>query len=115
MNKPYTLLTERQKTLIVNNVLAAVTDINKLNNIGYHFLYLSCGFIAHYNRYGFINYYSTESLRDDIITNAQMNQWNNFHLGDRDYDHQMEKKEIYNRILVGLGAEYKASNWLRYY
>ena len=102
-----TSLTERQKTLIVNNVLAAVTDINKLNNTGYNFLYLASGFIAHYDRYGFINYYSTESLRDDIITNAQMNQWNNFRKGDRDYEYMMAKKDVYNHILAGIGEAEK--------
>jgi hypothetical protein len=107
-----TPLTERQKTLIVNNVLAACKDINKLNGTGYNFLYLASGFIAHYNRYGFIDYYTRESLTQDIIDNARINQWNNFRLGDRDYEYMMAQKDIYNRILDGLGHKYEpVSRW----
>ena len=107
-----TPLTERQKTLIVNNVLAACKDITRLNNIGYKFLYLCSGQIAHYNRYGFIDYYTRESLVDDLIANAHQNQWSNFHIGDRDYEYMMSKKETYNKILEGLGYTYNPiSRW----
>jgi hypothetical protein len=99
----FTPLTPRQKTLLVNNVLSACKDIRTLKKNGYHFLYLSSGMIAHYNRGGFIDYYMDNDLATDIINNAQMNQWNNFRFGDRDYDYMMEKKDIYNRILAGLG------------
>ena len=47
-----TPLTERQKTLIVNNVVKAVKNIDSLNQTGYRFLYLSSGFIAHYDLHG---------------------------------------------------------------
>jgi hypothetical protein len=105
-------LTERQKTLIVNNVLRACKDIHLLNNTGYHFLYLTNGMIAHYNRSGFVDYYETESLRDDIIANARMNQWLNFHKGEQNYEYMMAKKDVYNRILEGLGYTYDpASRW----
>lgn len=93
---------ERQKTLIVNNVVRAVNDIEKLNRTGYKYINLCSGFIAHYNLYGFIDFYSRNSLREDILRNAEMNQWRNFRPGDRDYDYYMAKAEIYNRILEAI-------------
>ena len=94
-----TPLTERQKTLIVNNVIKAVKNIDNLNKTGYNFLYLASGFIAHYNLYGFIASYTGQSLKRDIISFAGQNQWNNFRPGERDYDYYMAKKDVYNRIL----------------
>ena len=93
------LLTERQKTLIINNVVAACKDISKLNKQGYNFLYLASGFIAHYDRYGFMAHYSDGSLKETIKANREFNQWNNFKPGTPDYDYYMQKKEIYNKIL----------------
>ena len=96
-----TPLTERQKTLIVNNVVKACKNIENLNKTGYNFLYLASGFIAHYNLYGFISAYSQPgALKRDIINNARMNQWNNFRPGERDYEYMMAKKDVYNRILA---------------
>jgi len=95
-----TPLTERQKTLIVNNVVKACKDITQLNKTGYNFLYLASGFIAHYNLYGFIDYYENTSLKHDIISNAGQNQWKNFRPGERDYDYYMSKADVYNRILA---------------
>ena len=92
-------LTERQKTLIVNNVVKACKNIDNLNKTGYNFLYLASGFIAHYDLYGFISSYTGQSLKRDIISFAGQNQWNNFHPGERDYDYYMAKKDVYNRIL----------------
>ena len=94
-----TPLTERQKTLIVNNVVKACKNIDNLNKTGYNFLYLASGFIAHYDLYGFIANYTGESLKRDIISFAGQNQWNNFRPGERDYDYYMAKKDVYNRIL----------------
>ena len=94
-----TPLTERQKTLIVNNVVKACNNIDNLNKTGYNFLYLCSGFIAHYNLYGFIANYTGQSLKRDIISFAGQNQWNNFRPGERDYDYYMAKKEVYNSIL----------------
>ena len=94
-----TPLTERQKTLIVNNVIKAVKNIDNLNKTGYNFLYLASGFIAHYDLYGFIASYTGKSLKQDIISYAGQNQWNNFRPGERDYDYYMAKKDVYNRIL----------------
>lgn len=97
-----TPLTERQKTLIVNNVVKACKDITSLNRAGYNFLYLASGFIAHYDLYGFIANYTGQSLKRDIISFAGQNQWNNFRPGERDYDYYMAKKDVYNRILKAI-------------
>jgi len=54
------------------NVLAAFKDIEKLNKSGYNFLYLLCGFIAHYNYYGFIQYYRDHSLKQDFLDSSDV-------------------------------------------
>ncbi len=97
-----TPLTERQQTLIVNNVLRACKDITKLNKTGYNFLYLASGFIAHYNMYGFIDHYSRYSLVENILRNTNANMWNNFRKGDQNYDYYMSKAAVYKKILAGL-------------
>lgn len=97
-----TPLTDRQKTLIVNNVVAACRDIEKLNKTGYNFINLASGFIAHYNLHGFIAHYSNHSLKNAILENSRQNQWNNFRPGEKDYEYYMSKKEVYNRILSAI-------------
>jgi hypothetical protein len=92
-------LTERQKTLIVNNVVKAVKNINSLNKTGYKYLYLCSGFIAHYDLYGFIDFYSYVNLKNDIIGFANQNQWKNFRPGERDYEYYQSKADVYARIL----------------
>lgn len=94
--------TEKEKTLIIKNVLSASKDINKLNKRGYNFLYLASGFIAHYNLQGFIDYYKNNSLINDILNNKKFNQWNNFNSSDKNYDYYMSKKQVYNAICDGL-------------
>ena len=96
---PYT---ERQATLIVNNVVRATRDITKLNRTGYNYLYLCSGFIAHYNVHGFKDYYTRNSLAADILRNVEMNQWRNFRPGDKDYEYYMAKADIYRRIVEAL-------------
>ena len=93
-------LTERQKTLIVSNVVKACRNIDNLNKTGYKYLYLCSGFIAHYDLYGFIASYTGESLKRDLISYAGQNQWKNFRPGERDYEYYMSKAEVYNRILA---------------
>ena len=101
-------LTERQKSLIVNNVVKASDDINKLNKTGYNFLYLANGFIAHYNLQGFKSHYDDEgfftqaNLKQSILDNQRSNQWDNFHPSDVNYDYYMSKKDVYNRIVAKL-------------
>ena len=96
-----TPLTERQKSLIVNNIVAACKDIKKLNKTGYNFLYLCSGFIAHYNLGGFISAYDyPNALVRNIMSNVRVNQWNNFSPSDPDYAYMMSKKDVYNRIVA---------------
>lgn len=96
-----TPLTERQKALIVSNVVKACKNIDNLNKTGYKFINLCSGFIAHYDLYGFISAYSEpNSLKRDIISYAGQNQWSNFRPGERDYEYMMAKKDVYNRILA---------------
>jgi hypothetical protein len=95
-----TPLTERQKTLIVNNVVKACKNIDSLNKTGYNFINLCSGFIAHYDLYGFISHYSDYSLKQDILSFAGQNQWKNFRPGERDYEYMMARKDVYNRILA---------------
>lgn len=94
--------TERQKTLIVNNVINACNYIERLNVTGYRYLYLCCGFIAHYDIEGFKQYYDNHSLADDIRENIHANSWLNFKPNDRDYDYYMDRKDIYKRIFERL-------------
>ena len=95
-------ITEKQKTLIVNNIIKACDDINKLNGTGYKFIYLASGFIAHYNLQGFkANYDLVDcgySLADAILANESANKWLNFREGDRDYLYYKSKADIYQRI-----------------
>lgn len=96
-----TPLTERQKSLIVSNVVKAVKNIDNLNSTGYKFINLCSGFIAHYDLYGFIAHYGDRgSLKRDILSYAGQNQWNNFRPGERDYEYMMAKKDVYNRIVA---------------
>lgn len=94
-----TPLTERQKTLIVNNVVRACKNIDTLSMTGYRFINQACGFIAHYNLQGFREYYRQNDLKGDIRRNGYMNEWNNFRPGDRDYDYYMAKRDVYRRIM----------------
>jgi hypothetical protein len=101
---PYT---ERQKTLIVNNIVRACGDIEKLNRTGYKFIYLAQGFIAHYDLYGFRAAYAVPgSLAWDIMRNCSINQWNNFHSSDPDYAYYMSKRDVYNRIVAEIRERY---------
>lgn len=101
-------LTDIQQTRIVNNVISACRDINKLNKTGYDFLYLASGFIAHYDINGFKAYYSEPgSLQRDIEDNARFNQWHNFRKGEQNADYYHSKRDTYNAILGRLcAAEY---------
>jgi hypothetical protein len=104
MITPYT---ERQKALIVKNILAACEDIEMLNNTGYKFIMSCSGFIAHYDLNGFKSTYSNDrELIHDIIMNGRYNQYNNFHSCDKDYAYYMSKKDIYNTILKELTNVY---------
>jgi len=96
-------ITEKQKSLIVNNIVKACDDIHKLNGTGYKYIYLASGFIAHYNIHGFkANYDLVDcgySLADDILANAAANRWDNFNPGDDNYEYYKSKADIYKRIV----------------
>ena len=97
MITPYT---EKQSTMIVNNVLKAINDPSKLSKQAYKYLYLCGGFIAHYDHQGFIYYYNRSGkLKQDLLDNARINQWLNFTPIDRDYQYYQSKARIYNRII----------------
>ena len=99
-------ITEKQKSLIVNNILKACDDIEKLNGTGYKYLYLASGFIAHYNLNGFKGYYTGSSLSRDILVNEHSNKWNNFREGDKDYLYYKSKADVYSRICNKLRIDY---------
>ncbi len=102
-----TPLTPRQQTLIVNNIVAACGDIEKLNKSAYRWLNLASGFIAHYDLYGFRAAYSAPgSLARDIMRFVSQNEWNNFHSTDRDYLYYMNKKDTYRRIVTEIQRRY---------
>jgi hypothetical protein len=90
--------TEKQKSLIVNNIVKACDDIEKLNGTGYKYIYLASGFIAHYNLNGFKCHYSGSSLADAILNNENSNKWNNFREGDQNYQYYKSKADVYQRI-----------------
>ena len=95
-------ITEKQKILIINNIVKACDDIEKLNGTGYKYIYLANGFIAHYNLQGFKGHYTGSSLSRDILNNESSNKWLNFREGDRDYLYYKSKADIYNRIVAKL-------------
>ena len=99
------MITIKEKQLIVDNVIKACSDISKLNKRSYNFLYLSSGFIAHYNINGFKSYYEYNSLQKDILINQRFNQYNNFKPDHIDYGYFMDKKDIYNSIVSKIHNE----------
>ena len=90
--------TEKQKSLIVNNIVRACKDIEKLNGTGYKFIHLASGFIAHYNINGFKDHYTRKDLIVDILDNEERNMYNNFREGDTNYHYYKSKADIYKRI-----------------
>lgn len=99
MLTPYT---DRQKSMIINNVIKAVKDPAKLSKQGYKYLYLCSGFIAHYDHSGFISYYIRNDLKADILRFRDSNRWANFTPADRDYQYYQSKADIYQSIVAKL-------------
>jgi hypothetical protein len=88
---------EEQK--IIRDYVKAVRNIDDLTDNAYRFLNLSNGFIAHYNKFGFMdNYRELGSLKQDILTYQSHNQWGNFRSEERGYECYMQKKRIYNVV-----------------
>jgi hypothetical protein len=96
--------TERQQYLIAKNLIKAATiDIESLNKTAYQYISGCCGFIAHYDREGFISSYGTpQNLRHDIVHNAKANQYNNFRPNDVNYDYYMSKRNVYEMVVEGI-------------
>lgn len=93
-------LTPTQQARIVSNIVDACRNIEKLNETGYKFIMNCSGFIAHYDRHGFIAAYSEPgSLQADIEANARANQWHNFRKGENNADYYHSKRDTYNAIL----------------
>jgi hypothetical protein len=95
-------ISSAQETQIINSLTRVFKtgNIDKLTKAAYNFLYLSSGFIAHYNIHGFRDEYrSVNDLRWNIIRNADANQWSNFSPGERDYDYYMSKARIYKQLV----------------
>jgi hypothetical protein len=99
---PLEPLKEGHKAAIVANVLKACKDISKLSAVGYNFLYLASGFIAHYNRLGFKGYYENGDLPKDILANDSANMWYNFRPGDPHFEYYASRADVYRRIVAGL-------------
>jgi hypothetical protein len=82
---------------IIRDCVKAANSIDALTDKAYRFLNLSSGFIAHYNKFGFMDYYREPgSLKRDIL--AHQNQWGNFRPGERGYEYYIQKKNIYNAV-----------------
>jgi hypothetical protein len=63
-----------QNRIIRSVALAALHNLEFLDKYAYRWLHVKSGFIAHYNRDGFIQHYGTpHELRQDILENAPMN------------------------------------------
>jgi hypothetical protein len=88
---------EEQK--IVRDCVKAAGNIEVMTDRAYRFLNLSSGFIAHYDKWGFMGYYQEPgSLKRDILAHQNHNQWGNFRPGERGYEYYMQKKKIYNAV-----------------
>ena len=102
-------LASRQIAMIVGNIRKVMTtrDSKNLSKQAYYFLYLSSGFIAHNDLYGFQGAYKdVGQLALEILDDRDNNQWGNFREGEDFYDYYMSKKDCYNAIckmLEGLG------------
>ena len=91
---------------IKGNIVEACRDITKLSLEAYRWLHLRAGFIAHYDREGFIEEYQTcQNLRDNILANLIHNTSCNRSRKDRDYPYYLQQCEIYQQIVERLLAD----------
>ena len=90
---------------VISNVLEACRDITCLSLEAYRWIHLKAGFIAHYDREGFIEEYQTsQNLRDNILANQIHNTSCNRSLKDRDYPYYLQQCEMYQHIVEQLIA-----------
>ena len=93
---------------IIGNILEACRDITKLSLEAYRWLHLRAGFIAHFDREGFIEeYQSCQNLRDNILANQIHNTSCNRSRKDRDYPYYLQQCDIYQQIVEQLLADPK--------
>jgi hypothetical protein len=105
------LYSPEEEKKIIRDCVKAAGDIKNMTDRAYNFLYLADGFIAHHNKFGFMDYYEEPgSLKKDIFDYQMENQYNNFGPKDDDYDYYMQQNKIYNTICDCLkqGIEYKS-------
>jgi hypothetical protein len=77
--EPFSIEEEQR---IIGGCVKAARNIDSLTDKAYSFLNLSSGFIAHYNKSGFMDYYREPgSLKKDILNNQRNNQWGTSGLG----------------------------------
>jgi hypothetical protein len=94
--EPFSIEEEQR---IIRDCVKAANNIEAMTDRAYRFLNLSSGFIAHYNKWGFMGYYREPgSLKRDILVHQKNNQWDNFRSGERGYEYYMQKKNIYNAV-----------------
>lgn len=80
-------------------VLACKEDINKLTDVAYSWLHIKSGFIAHYNRTGFIGHYGSGfMLRQAILDNSSRNSVTNYYKGEQDYPYYKQQADTYELI-----------------
>lgn len=105
------ILTKSEENNIIQNIVEACKDINKLNQKGYKFISLASGFIAHYDLHGFKSEYDPKNnngqplLANEILMNQRNNQWGNFLPNDKGYEYMMQKKRIYNKVCDQLKSD----------
>jgi hypothetical protein len=94
--EPFSIEEEQR---IIRDCVKAANNIETLTDKAYRFLNLSSGFIAHYDRFGFMEHYREPgSLKQGILAHQNHNQWGNFRPGERGYEYYMQKKKIYNAV-----------------
>jgi hypothetical protein len=94
--EPFSIEEEQR---IIRDCVKAANNIETLTDKAYRFLNLSNGFIAHYDRFGFMdNYREPGRFKKDILDYQNQNQWGNFRPGERGYEYYMQKKNIYNAV-----------------
>jgi hypothetical protein len=66
-------------TVAKSVVTAAKTgDMTKLTKKAYDFVYILSGFIAHYNYYGFIDYYQDGGFKQDLLSSMDLQNWQRY-------------------------------------
>jgi hypothetical protein len=84
---------------IIRDCVKAAENIEAMTDRACRFLNLSSGFIARYDKWGFMGYYREPgSLKQDIPANQKNNRRDKFRPGERGYEYYMQKKNICNAV-----------------